>query len=87
MRTQNRYILSETEGNDGGFKDGVQYVKDIIYFVFRHHKVLCELRDLCEKDKTPFLLKPAETRWGSICASFVSGRQPVKDIHLRSPID
>ncbi len=53
-----------------GMKEAIDLVKDIIFFVFRHHKILCDLRSLTKNDA--FLKKPSATRWGSIKASIES---------------
>lgn len=53
-------------------KEVVDIVKDIIFFVYRHHSVLCELKRLNNPDdgpKTTFLVKPCKTRWGTTNAA------------------
>ena len=44
----------------------VDDIKELIYFIYRHHKVLSELKDELSKRKKKNLAKPAATRWGRI---------------------
>ena len=53
-------------------QDVVEIAKDMILFVFRHHKVLCELKEKRSVDKVGNLKKPSATRWGRILRSLES---------------
>ena len=54
------------------FSTIVDITKEIVLFVFRHHKVLCELKERRSVDNVSNLVKPAPTRWGKILASMES---------------
>lgn len=65
-------LVKDILENSSEVMDVVEITKDIILFVFRHHKVLCELKERRSVDKVGNLEKPSATRWGRILKSLES---------------
>lgn len=58
-----------------GLSDTIEVVKNMIFFIYRHQKVLSEARALAKEAKKSFLIKPCATRMGCHMQEYQVGRQ------------